>query len=118
MKKILLLVRVFAKLNQSSGRSLWVNESDVQAFGTFARSLVDEATAFAFNFGKSVCNAIFNSKSNVLNAAATAVVGNELGNCAVFGSCFKKLDFCLANFEECSAHFLVGNFLNCKALEA
>ena len=94
-----------------------MNECDVEAFGTFTGSFVDKAAAFAFEFGESICHAVFNGESYVLNTAASTVGSDEFADGAVFGCTFKKLEFGLADFEESGANLLVCNFFNCKALE-
>jgi hypothetical protein len=115
---LILFVGVFAKLDERTAGRLRVEECDVEAFGTLAGSLVDKAAAFFLSFGKSVGYTVLHSECYVLDAAATAVVGDELGYCTVVACAFKKLDFGLSYFEEGCTHFLVGNFLNGKAFKA
>ena len=76
-----------------------MQEGDVQALGTLAGLSVNNATALLLNLVESVLNAILNSKRDVLNAAAAAVLLDELGDCALVARCLQKLDLGLANLE-------------------
>jgi hypothetical protein len=54
----------------------------------------------------------------MLNAAAAAVLLDELADGA-FGSCaLQKLDFGLAYLKKSGLHFLVGNFFDGKTFKA
>ena len=94
-----------------------MKEGYIQTFGTLAGSFVDYAAAFFLNFCKSVGHTVFHSKSYVLDASATAVVGNELGDGALGSGGFEELNLGLTYFEESCADFLVWNFFNSKAFE-
>lgn len=113
-----LLVGVFAEFNQGAYCGLGVKESDVESFSAFAGSFVDEAAAFTFEFAQSVGHAVFNCESYVLDASATAVVGDKLADGAVFRCAFEQLEFGLAYLEESGAHFLVSYFFDGEAFEA
>ena len=113
-----LLVGVLAELDESAYRALGVQESDVEAFGALAGSLVDEAAALGLDFGEGVGHAVLDGESDVLDAAAAAVVGDELGDRAVLAGAFEELDFGLAYLEEGGAHFLVSHFFDGEAFEA
>ena len=95
-----------------------MNESYVEAFGALAGSLVDETAAFALEFAQGVGNTVFHCEGYMLDAAAAAVVGDELGDGAVFGGAFQKLNLGLTDLEERGAYFLVGYFFDGEALEA
>ena len=114
---MLFLVGVFAELNESAGRGLGMNESDIEAFGAFAGSFVYYAAAFFFYLGKSVGNSVLYSECYVLDAAAAPVFLYEFGYGAFGRGGLEKLYFGLAYLEEGCAYFLVGYFFNCKAFE-
>lgn len=112
-----LFVGVFAKLDQCAESRLRVKERDVESFRALAGCLVDKAATLFFRLGKCVGHAVFDGKCHVLDASATAVVGDKLGYCALFACAFKKLDLGLSDLEECCAYFLVGYFLDCKTFD-
>ena len=108
---------LFAKLDESSASAFGVNEGYVESFSAFAGSLVNEASAFFLDFGECVCNSVLYGKSNVLDAAAPAIVGDEFSDGALRSSGFKKLYFSLSYFEKCCTDLLVGHFFDCKTFE-
>ena len=63
-----------------------------------------------------VGHSVGHGESYVLDASATAVVGDELGYGAVFGRGFEKLDLGLSDAEEGCAHFLIGHLFDSEAL--
>lgn len=109
---------LFAQFDERAARALGVEEGNVEAFGALAGSLVYEAAAFFFKFAQGVGHAVGDVQGHVLNAAATAVVGNELADGAVVRRALEQLDFGLADAEKCGAHLLVGNFFDSEALDA
>lgn len=109
---------LFAQFDERAACALGVEEGDVEALGALAGSLVDEAAALFFQFAQGVGHAVGDVQGHVLNAAAAAVVGNELADGAVVRRALEQLDFGLADAEKCGAHLLVGNFFDCEALDA
>ena len=112
-----LLVGVVAELDERTYGRLGVKESDVETFGAAAGSLVDEAAAFAFDLGESVSDAVGDAESHVLDATATAIVGDELGDSAVLGGTLEELNLGLTYLEESSLNFLVSDFFDSCTLE-
>ena len=108
---------VFAEFHKGAHSGFRVEEGDVEAFCAFAGCLVNRAAALFFCFGQGVGNAVGYCECHVLYAAATAVVGNEFGDGAVFSCAFEKFDFGLADLEEGCAHFLVCHFFYCEAFK-
>ena len=107
--------RVFAELDKSAACGFGMKEGDVETFSTATRSFVDESASLGFHLVERVLNAVGYAEGHVLDAASAAVVGDELGDCAVFGSSLEELDFGLADFKESCAHFLVSNFFDSEA---
>lgn len=60
--------------------------------------------------------AVFNCECNVVNALPTFF--QEFGNGTFWACCLQELQLHFSNFQESRFHFLVGNFLNCIALQA
>ncbi len=115
--KLLLLVLVFAELSQNAACRFRVQESDAQAFGATAWSLVDEADAEFLGLFKLTFK-VFDCESDVVHAATAAVLFDESGDGA-FGACrFKEFDFGLSAAQESGLHFLVCNFFNGIAFRA
>lgn len=114
----LFFLGVFAQFDQCAHGALGVQEGDIEAFGAFARSFVDDASAFFLNFVERCLYAALDCKSDVLDAATAAIVGDELADGAVFGCAFEEFELGLTYAEEGCAYFLVGYFFNGKAFEA
>lgn len=115
---VCLFVGVLAEFDQCTYGRLGMEESDVEAFGTFAGSLVDESATLGFNFVESVLHAIGDGECHVLDAAAAAVVLDEFRDGAFGSGAFEELELGLAYFEEGGADFLVGYFFDSEAFEA
>lgn len=113
-----LLIGVLTKFKQSTAGSLGVEESDVEAFGATARSLVNHATALVLDLLEGVGHTILDSKRNVLDAAAAAVLLDKLGDGALGACGLEQLNLCLAHLEESGADMLVLNLLDGETLEA
>ena len=85
-----------------------------QPLGPAARRLVDKAYAFAFCLGKRLLD-VFHRIRHMMHSLAP--VGNKLGDGALLARRFEQFYLGLADFEKCSLHLLVGNFLNTVTLE-
>ena len=96
----ILLLGIFTQFEQHAERGLRMQEGDVEAFGAFARSLVNQLHTLTFEFGQVFLQA-FNSDSQVLDAFA--FLFDELTDGAVRLGRFKQFDLGLADLEEPSA---------------
>ena len=112
-----LLVLVLAKFGQHAKGRFRVQEGDAQAFGAFARGLVDKTDAQFFGLFEMAFD-ILDAESNVVHATTSVVVLDELGDGAFGRSGFQKLDFSLAAAQESGLYFLVSYFFNGIALGA
>ena len=110
------LFRFLAEFSKNAVCRLRVDERDVQTFGAFARSFVDEAHAFAFHFSQSVGNTVFNGKCEVMDAFAALL--DEFGDRALVRSRLEELKFGLSNLEERILYFMVGNFFDRVSLHS
>lgn len=117
MKSLGLLIGVFAELHQRAAGALGVEERDIQAFSTLAGSLVDELATLFRSLGQGIGHSVGHGESDMLDAAAATVLFDKLADCALGGGTFEKLDLGLAYLKKGGAHFLVGNFFDCEALE-
>ena len=93
-----------------------MQESNIEAFSTFTRSLVNQANALTIAFGKCFGNTVFNAECNMMNALVAFVepfLNGALRRCGL-----KQLKFYLATFQECGLYFLVGHFFNGVALKS
>ena len=64
---------LFAQLGQNAACAFGMQESNVQALGTFARSLVDEADAFLVAFSQRVGHAVLNAESHMMHTLVAFV---------------------------------------------
>jgi len=71
----------------------------VEAFCAAARLLVDEADTFLLAFVEGLVG-VFDSKSDVMHAALTAILLNERGYCTFRACGFEKFDFHVSDFEK------------------
>ena len=78
-----LLGGILAEFHQSAHRRFRVYEGYVETLGSLAGRLVDQAAAFLLDFSQGVGHSVGHGESYVLDASATAVVGDELGYGAV-----------------------------------
>jgi len=67
--------------------------------------------------GQCVCNAIFNGKCNVLDAATTTVLLDELGDCTLVARCLEQLNLGLTYLEKRGLYLLVGYLFDSETLE-
>lgn len=105
----------FADFGENSAGAFRVEETDIEAFGTLAGALVNQADALFAKFREGV-GGIVNAVSDVMDAFAALF--NESGDGALFGSGFQKLDFGLSNHEKGGFNLLVGHLFNGVALQS
>ena len=84
-----------------------MKESDVVAFGTCTRFVVNQADALFFCMSEAGLD-ITDCESDMVYTFAAR--GYEVPNRSVRVGGFEQFQFCLANFKECGFHFLVFDF--------
>ena len=108
---------MLAELNQSTSCGLGMQETDVQALGTTARSCVNHAAALLLNLVQGTGNTILNAESNVLDTTTATILLNKLGNGAFGSGSLKQFNLGLTTLEEGGLNLLVCYFLNCIAFQ-
>ena len=106
-----------AELGEDAEGVLGVQEANLQAFGTGAALLVDQADTLLLGIVQGLVG-VLHSEGDVVHATFTAVLLNKTCDGAFGAGGFEKLNLDVAAAEERGLHFLVGDLFDGVAFQS